>query len=96
MACGRCVLVYDFREYMNEYMGDGMLTPDSIGRAITHNCSGRSSRMKYDETSFIQEMQKYGQQLAAWSREYALEHMNIRKAVRKYLDYYEENHAKEK
>ena len=38
-------------------------------------------------------MQKYTPQLAAWSREYALEHLNIRKAVRTYLDYYEENHA---
>ena len=94
MACGRCVLVYDFREYMNEYLGDGLLTPDSIGRAMSHNCSGRSSRLKYDEQSFIQEMQKYTPMLAAWSREYALEHLSIQNAAGKYLDYYEENHAK--
>ena len=94
MACGRCVLVYDFRDYMNEYLGDGLLTPDSIGRAMTHNCSGRSSRLKYDEQSFIREMQKYTPMLAAWSREYALEHLNIQNAAGKYLDYYEENHAK--
>ena len=94
MACGRCVLVYDFREYMNEFLGDGMLTPKNFGKAMSHNCSGRSSRLKYDETSFIAEMQKYSPQLAAWSRKYALENLNIKNAAGKYLDYYEKNHAK--
>lgn len=94
MACGRCALVYDFREYMNEFLGDGMLTPENFGKAMSHNCSGRASRLKYDEQSFIQEMQKYSPQLAAWSREYALEHLSIQNAAGKYLDYYKENHAK--
>ena len=88
MACGRCALVYDFREYMNEFLGDGMLTPENFGKAMLHNCSGRASRLKYDEQSFIAEMQKYSPQLAAWSREYALAHMNIRRAVPAYIDYY--------
>jgi len=90
MACGRCVLVYDFREqYMGEYLGDGMLTAQNIAQAMTHNCSGRASRLKYDETSFIAEMQKYSPQLAAWSREYAVEHLNIRKAAIDYLYYFD-------
>ena len=86
MACGRCVLVYDYREYMGEFLGDGMLTPESIGKSMTCNCSGRASRLKYDERSFIQEMQKYSPELAAWGREYALEHLNIEAAVGKYMD----------
>ena len=85
MACGRCALVYDFREYMNEFLGDGMLTPENFGKAMSHNCSGRASRLKYDEPSFIAEMQKYSPQLAAWSRVYALAHLNICMAVPAYL-----------
>ena len=88
MACGRCALVYDYREYMGEFLGDGMLTPESIGKSMLCNCSGRANRLKYDEQSFIAEMQKYSPELAAWSREYALEHLNIEVAVEKYLDVY--------
>ena len=94
MACGRCVLVYDFREYMGEFLGDGMLTPDSIGHSMLCNCSGRASRLKYDEQAFKREMQKYSPELAAWGREYALEHLNIEVAVRKYLDVYK--HTKDR
>ena len=88
MACGRCVLVYDYREYMGEFLGDGMLTPESIGKSMTCNCSGRANRIKYDEQAFITEMQKYTPELGAWSREYTLENLNIEVAARKYLDIY--------
>lgn len=88
MACGRCVLVYDYREYMGEFLGDGMLTPESIGKSMTCNCSGRASRLKYDEQSFIAEMQKYSPELGAWGRGYALENLNIEAAVEKYLAIY--------
>ncbi len=88
MACGRCVLVYDFRDYMGEFLGDGMLTPDSIGRSMLCNCSGRASRRKFDEQTFIAELHKYSPELGAWGRQFALEHLNIEKAVAAYLDIY--------
>ena len=88
MACGRAVLVYDFREYMGEFLGDGMLTPETIGKSMYCNCSGRASRMKFDEQTFVEEMQKYSPELAAWSREYALQNLNIEQAVQRYLDVY--------
>ena len=89
MACGRCVLVYDFREqYMGEFLGEGMLTPQNIEKSMSCNCTGKASRLKYDEQSFVKEMQKYSPELAAWCREYALENLNIEKAVQKYLDIY--------
>lgn len=88
MACGRCVLVYDYREYMGEFLGDGMLTPESIGKSMLCNCSGRASRIKYDEQAFVTEMQKYSPELGVWGRMYALEHLNIEVAVKKYLDLY--------
>ncbi|MBR5396104.1 MAG: glycosyltransferase family 4 protein [Bacteroidaceae bacterium] len=88
MACGRCVLVYDYREYMGEFLGDGMLTPESIGKSMTCNCSGRANRIKYDEQAFITEIRKYSPELGVWGREYALEHLNIEVSARKYLDIY--------
>ena len=88
MACGRCVLVYDYREYMGEFLGDGMLTPESIQKSMLCNCSGRSNRLKYNEETFIKELQKYSPELGAWGREFALEHLNIEKAVEAYLDIY--------
>lgn len=88
MACGRAALVYDYRDYMGESLGDGMLTPENIQNSMYCNCSGRASRIHYDEKSFIAEMQKYSLELAAWSREYVLKKLNIEVAVRKYLDIY--------
>ena len=89
MACGRAALVYDFREHhMGEFLGEGMLTPDNIEKSMSCNCTGKASRLKFDEQGFIAEMQKYSPELAAWSREYALENLNIEVAVRKYLDIY--------
>lgn len=89
MACGRCVLVYDFREqYMGEFLGEGMLMPQNIEKSMSCNCTGKASRLKYDEQSFVKEMQKYSPELAAWCREYALENLNIEKAVEKYLYIY--------
>lgn len=85
MACGRCVLVYDYREYMGEFLGDGMLTPDSINKSMTCNCSGRANRLKYNEQEFIAEMQKYSPQLATWSRDFAIQNLNIEQAVDNYL-----------
>ena len=88
MACGRAVLVYDFRQYMGEFLGDGMLTPDSIERSLRCNCSGRANRLKFDEQTFIKEMQKYSPELGSWSREFALKNFNIEKAVEAYMDIY--------
>ena len=88
MACGRCVLVYDYREYMGEFLGDGMLTPESIQKSMLCNCSGRSNRLKYNEETFIKELHKYSPELGAWGRQFALEHLNIEKAVAAYLDIY--------
>lgn len=85
LACGRCAVVYDYRAYMGEFLGEGMLTPDNIAEAMKCNCSGRRGRLKFDEEAFIREMRQYSPELASWGREYALKHLNIEEAARKYL-----------
>jgi len=88
MACGRAVLVYDYRDYMGEFLGEGMLTPENIQKSMFCNCSGRVSRIHYDEKSFIEEMHKYSPELAQWSRNFALKQLNIEVAAEKYLKIY--------
>ena len=95
MACGRAVLVYDYREYMGEFLGDGMLTPETIEKSLLCNCSGRASRLQFDEQAFIKEMQKFTPELGSWGREYALEHFNIKWAAQQYLDIYERTDFKQ-
>lgn len=41
MACGRNVIVYDYRG------GDGFLTPDNYSTFLTRNCSGRTCKFQY-------------------------------------------------
>ena len=91
MACGRCVISYDYREYMGEFLGDGMLTPENIQKSMYCNCSGRASRIQYDEKTFIEELKKYSLDLAEWSREFALQNLNIKIAVQHYLDIYKKS-----
>jgi len=84
MACGRNVLVFDSRHYM-DMMGDGMLTVDNIGTSKRCNCSGRSFRKRFDVQELINEMQKYNPAQGDCNREHALKNMNIKKQVERYL-----------
>ena len=85
MACGRCVIAFDCRHYIGNNLGDGMLTPDNIEESMKCNCSGRAHGLEFDEDAFVGEMKKYSPELAAWSREYALKHLNVEKAAGQYL-----------
>lgn len=85
MACGRCVIAFDCRHYIGNSLGDGMLTPDNIEESMKCNCSGRAHGLEFDEDAFVGEMKKYSPELAAWSREYALEHLNVENAAGQYL-----------
>jgi glycosyltransferase involved in cell wall biosynthesis len=86
MACGRPVLVLDKRPYINKPpIGDGLITPDTINEYIKNNCSGRYSNKVYDVNSIVYELQKYDSSLGEFSREFALNELNITKQVDKYL-----------
>ena len=85
MACGRCALIYDFRDYIGHTLADGMVTPETITNSIEYNCNGKATNIQFTEETFIDEMQKFTPELAHWCRYYAVEHLNIRQAVQKYL-----------
>ena len=85
MACGRNVICYDYRCYMERAMGDGFLTSENMAKSFTHNCSGRSTRRDFTHEEFIQELQKYSPENGAWARDYIVCHHNISVAADKYL-----------
>ncbi len=88
MACGRCVISLDHRDFIGERLGDGYLTAENIGASLHHNCSGLGgSGRTFDEDDFVAELKKYNPADGAWARQFALEYLNIEKAVDAYLDY---------
>lgn len=89
MACGRCVISFDKRDYINEAIGDGYLNKENIDKSIYHNCSGRGLRRKFNKQEFIEELQKYNRTDGEWARELALKKLNIEKASQVYVSCYE-------
>lgn len=85
LACGKNVLVADWRPYQDPYM-DALLTPDNINQIIKNNCSGRSRKIKFDEESLTNEIKKYDNNLSEWAVNYAEENLNISKQVDKMLE----------
>ena len=86
MACGRTVLVFDDRNYFDSF-SDGYLNKDNVDNSIINNCSGRFFKRKLDFEQLVNELQKYNPQDGIFLRDYALEYINVRKQVQKYLDY---------
>lgn len=88
MACGRCVISYDYRDYISEAIGDGYLNQENIEESIRCNCSGRSSHKTFNKEEFIQELGRYNPKDGAWARKYALNNLNIEHSALAYLSYY--------
>ena len=88
MACGRCVISYDYRPYHNAAVGDGYLTERNIQQSIAYNCSGRGTNRTFTKDEFIAELKKYDPEDGKWARRYALENLNMRKSAKRYIEYY--------
>lgn len=86
MSCGRAVVVFDDRSYFNSY-SDGYMTPERTDLCIKNNCSGRYSKKEFNTDDLIRTFSKYDSKDGELLREYALENLNIRHQVDKYLLY---------
>lgn len=86
MACGRPVLVFDKRYYFKSY-SDGYLSEENINDCIINNCSGRFSKKILDVDELVNELLKYNPQDGLFFRKYALENLNIKIQVEKYIEY---------
>ena len=80
MACGKNVLVADWRPYQMPLM-DGMITEDTIDNFIYNNCSGRCEKKTITEDSITEEIKKYSVENSKHNRAYALKNLNIQKQV---------------
>jgi len=85
MSCGKNVLVADWRPYQEPLM-DGLLNPNNIDEIIKNNCSGRCLKIKFNEETLTNEINKYDNKLSEWARFYATENLDIIKQVDKMLD----------
>ncbi len=87
MACGRCVVSYDYRPYMKKGMGCGYINTANIEPCIYYNCSGRGCGGEMGENELTAALQAYDPADGERNREYALRHLNIEKVVETYLEY---------
>lgn len=85
MACGRCVISFDKRDYMNDAIGDGYLNEENIDKSIYYNCSGRGERKTFTKQEFKEELKKYNPKDGIWAREYAIKNLNVSESVKSYL-----------
>ncbi len=97
MACGRAVISFDSRSYYMQPqeggigLGDGYLTNENIAESLRFNCSGRGKGISFTVESFIEELKKYKAEDGEYMRNFALENLNIKKVVDKYLEIYKES-----
>ena len=81
MACGRAVLVFDKRGYMNaEPKGDGIVDGNAR-ELLKNNFSGRRYNKRFDADDLVKELKKYKKEMGKENRKFALKHLNIKKQV---------------
>ena len=85
MACGRPVIVFDSRPYQDS-LADGYVDKGNIMELMKFNCSGRRYRKVFGANELKKEILKYNSADAEFLRNFALEHLNIEKQVKKYLE----------
>ena len=73
---------------MDKALGDGYLTSENFDESLLCNCSGRSSRRNFTKEEFIAELLKYDPEDGLWTRNTALERLNVRDTARKYIALY--------
>lgn len=87
IACGRPVLIYDNRSYINRFYGDGYLL-DIFDKSIEFNCSGRFAKKEYSNQDIRSEFLKYHKDHSLLVRKIAEEHLDIQQKCDEYLEYY--------
>ena len=93
MACGRQPIIFDDRWYQGN-LGDGIVTPDNIGKFMEYNCSGRYSKRKFEVEDIVEEINLYNPTYWYRLRKFVLENMNIVSTANQYLDIWKEYNDK--
>ncbi|SKB95947.1 Glycosyltransferase involved in cell wall bisynthesis [Soonwooa buanensis] len=93
MACGRPIIVYDERDYMNSN-ADGYINFENIDLSFRFNCSGRGLKKKFTVDDLVEEFLLYNTKTGKDMRSFAENNLDIKKIVDSYLDLYEREKEK--
>lgn len=83
MACGRPVIVYDSRSYMDE-CGDGYVY-NILEESKKYNYSGRFYNNKYDKELLIHDIHQYSNSHGKYLVDYIRHNFNIKEKIEVYL-----------
>lgn len=84
LACGKNVISGDHRDWMDGFMGAGMITEDNFDKLKTHALSGRNYPKKFTVDSLRHELDKYDAMRNL--RHKIEEEYDIEKQVKQYLN----------
>jgi hypothetical protein len=87
MACGRSVLVFDQRAYMQP-MTDGLVGEENIGDLLACNLSGRALAIPADAELIAGIIQGYDGSIGMANRRFAALNLNIRIQAMRYMELY--------
>ncbi|MDT0647436.1 UDP-glycosyltransferase [Zunongwangia sp. F260] len=87
MACGRPVIVYDERPYMDP-VGDGYLS-HVLTESFSKNCSGRYFGRKFTPDDLIHELKKYEPKDGERLRSFIKNHLEVSIVTASYLNLFE-------
>jgi len=88
LACGRPVIIFDKRAYMQSY-GDGYFLEVML-ESLKNNCSGRALKIDFSPESLALEMQKYNPGHGNIARRYSQLTFNIKNSQADYINYHSE------
>jgi len=86
LACGRNVVVFDRRDYDAIQGADGFVTGDDLPDLLRRNCSGRARGYRWSVGDVADALRMYDPRLGETHRRYALEQLNVRHQVDRYLE----------
>ncbi len=89
MACGRPVIIYDERPYMDA-AADGYIVP-ILTESLSKNCSGRFYKKQFEVKDLVAEIKKYKKEDGIYLRNFAINYLNIERSVSLYLNIYNTN-----
>ena len=86
MACGRPVIVFDWRHYLGKALGDGYVDATNRDKFLYNNLSGRYSDKEFDKDDLIRELKKYDYKQSDDNREFSKKTFSSKKIAQQYLD----------
>lgn len=91
MACGRPVIVFDWRHYIGKALGDGYVNKLNQNKFLLNNFSGRYSNKEIGVEELVAELKKYDVKHSAQRRSYAKKTFDAEKISKQYLSLWRES-----